>query len=675
MTKVIDAIKETIAAQRTFFALEYFVPLTPAGTENLYAIMERMCNCGPLFCGITWGDRGSTADSSISIAGTGQTFLSLNMQVNITGYTSTPEEIRSWLSELKNRGGVRNLCVLRGNATGTAKDGLVHFPHAADLIRFIRAEFGDYFGIAVAGFPEGHEDCPDHLQSLDYLKEKVNAGADLIITHMIFDANVFIQYCRDCRAHGILCPIIPGIMPIHSYAQFRKITRTSYPAGTKEIEERLQPVRNDDAEVSRVGVDIVKQLVKALFRNGIRGVYFFTMNMEPAVLQLLGALDLVDIRRELPWKKSADAERRKQESSRPIHWASCVVSYLMKTSGRAEAFPNGRFSDTTSAAYGEDTHYHTNMLLRSRAKRCPKFFTVESVADVCGIFLEFLNGDGILPWADDLSAEAQLLMEGVLKPLNSRGLFTINSQPAVNCVPSTNQAVGWGPPGGYVYQKMYLEFFCPPEHQSIVCSTFDKYPTLTYMLVDSTGKLLHTNLKLEEDHDNNVDEGVTAVTWGVFPNRKILQPTVVSTESFRNWAPEAFGMWEVPYATVLGSSGGGGHSQSASSGDMPPVIAAIRHQWVLINVFDNDFTAPPLERAVHELCTKFPPLTAVPPSSPPQFGSTPPGHAGEPNTPAGGEGGASSTGSPSSLVYRKFSMDDLQVIASSTRHSYTASTA
>ncbi|CUE73356.1 Hypothetical protein, putative, partial [Bodo saltans] len=128
MTKVIDAIKETIAAQRTFFALEYFVPLTNAGTENLYAIMERMCNCGPLFCGITWGDRGSTADSSISIAGTGQTFLSLNMQVNITGYTSTPEEIRSWLSELKNRSGVRNLCVLRGNATGTAKDGLVHFP-------------------------------------------------------------------------------------------------------------------------------------------------------------------------------------------------------------------------------------------------------------------------------------------------------------------------------------------------------------------------------------------------------------------------------------------------------------------------------------------------------------------------------------------------------------------
>ncbi|CUE73359.1 methylenetetrahydrofolate reductase, putative [Bodo saltans] len=403
----------------------------------------------------------------------------------------------------------------------------------------------------------------------------------------------------------------------------------------------------------------------------------------------------------------------------------------------------------TRTTYGEDTHYHTNMLLRSRAKRCPKFFTVESVADVCAVFLEFLNGDGILPWADDLSAEAQLLMEGVLKPLNSRGLFTINSQPAVNCVPSTNQVVGWGPPGGYVYQKMYLEFFCPPEHQAIVCSTFDKYPTLTYMLVDSTGKLLHTNLKSEEedhdgpavncvpstnqvvgwgppggyvyqkmyleffcppehqaivcstfdkyptltymlvdstgkllhtnlkseeeDHDGSVDEGVTAVTWGVFPNRKILQPTVVSTESFQKWAPEAFGMWEVPYATVLSSSG-----NSPMSGDMPPVIAAIRHQWVLINVFDNDFTAPPLERAVHELCTKFPPLTAVLPNSPPQFGSSPPTHFGELHIPAstdGGTGGGSATGTPSSLVYRKFSMDDLQVIASSTRHSYAGGTA
>lgn len=585
MVKVIDAIREAISAHRHFFALEFFVPVTEAGTQNLYHRMERMARFGPLFCGVAWGDKG-TADASIAIAATGQSLLSTNMQVNITGYNSTPDELRQWLTALKSRG-VVNLMVLRGNRVGSASDGQVHFPHAVDLVRFIRKEFGSYFGIAVAGFPEGHEDCADYKESLQHLKEKVDAGADLIITHMVFDATVFVKYCSECQAIGIRCPILPGIMPINSYAQFRNWSRGS-PAGTKQIEDRLQSVRNDDGEVKRVGVEVTQQLLKALFRSGIRGVYFFTMNMESVIVQVLEGMDLVPAHRELPWKPS-DEERRRKESSRPIHWAGRATSYLARTFGWDE-YPNGRWTDTQSPAYGEDTHYHTRILLQNRAKHCPQFATISSVLDVCNIFLQFLDGNGVLPWADDLSGEAQMLMDSVLRPLNARGLFTINSQPAVNGVSSSNPIVGWGPKNGHVFQKEYLEFFCSPENSHVVYDVFDKYPSLTYMARNANGDLLRSNWTVGME-----EGGVATVTWGVFPNREVLQPTVVSLESFQTWTPEAFQLWEAPF-TQTGL-------------EIPPTIEMIRKSWILINVVDNEFTTQvPLERAVAEVCSKIPAL-------------------------------------------------------------------
>ena len=135
---------------------------------------------------------------------------------------------RSAISQIAKDAGVHNILALRGDAGKGQSTWMPHkdgFENATQLVRFIRAEFGDYFGIAVAGHPEGHIDGEGIESDLTFLKEKIDAGADFIITQFFYDVQVFIDYVDQCKERGITCPIIPGIMPIQSYPSFIRMTR------------------------------------------------------------------------------------------------------------------------------------------------------------------------------------------------------------------------------------------------------------------------------------------------------------------------------------------------------------------------------------------------------------------------------------------------------------------
>ena len=135
---------------------------------------------------------------------------------------------------------------------------------------------------------------------------------------------------------------------------------------------------------------------------------------------------------------------------------------------------------------------------------------------------------------DTLGAESERLVRQ-LSNLNKRGLFTINSQPAVNGVPSEDPVFGWGGPHGYIYQKAYVEFFIAEKNMPLLVKALEKYPRMLYhaMSSKSDGKVF-TNA--QEDH-------VTAVTWGVFPGKEIVQPTVVDPRAFKVWKDEAYELW------------------------------------------------------------------------------------------------------------------------------------
>jgi methylenetetrahydrofolate reductase (NADPH) len=129
------------------------------------------------------------------------------------------------------------------------------------------------------------------------------------------------------------------------------------------------------------------------------------------------------------------------------------------------------------------------------------------------------------PWCEEGLAPETNLLKDKLSDLNRCGILTINSQPNVNGEPSSDPVIGWGSPDGYVYQKAYLEFFLPPEYFPYLLKSLENYPRVSFHI---TNRSETTNLT-NQHHSPN------AVTWGVFPGKEIVQPTVVDPLSFLSW--------------------------------------------------------------------------------------------------------------------------------------------
>lgn len=612
--KLIDAIRDAISANQRFFALEFFPPKTAEGESNLYPRLEKMTRqLRPLWCSLTCGPTAADAAATLNIGRTAQSILSVDTQLNLTAALPRAD-VDTFLAGAK-AAGVRNVMLLQGvQQPGEQRD----FEHAVDLVRYVRSTYGAYFGIAVAADPDAMN-RPDYEQQLKYLREKVDAGADLIITSMVFSAPRFLQYCADCRRAGIACPIVPGIMPVQSRAQFRHWLQREDCA---ELRNQLDDVKHDDAEVKRVGVAFTASLVKQLLRSGVRGVYFFTNNMETVVSRIVEQCHLSSLpQKDMPWVQSRDAGRQQKERQRPIFWSGRPTSYMARTHAWDE-FTNGRFGDAMSPAFGEDTTYHTALALTASAKQCHWMYTATTLTDVCAGFVSFLEGRGRLPWCEEvLAPEADLLLESTLKPLNRRGVLTINSQPAVNGVPSDDARCGWGPSGGYVYQRQYLEFFVSPEALDAVLQAFDSFPQLTYMAMNADASTTRTNATRPAEEQ-------CTVTWGCFPDTQIQQPTTVSMVAFKAWVPEAFSVWSLPFSYGPRSSssvnldscavmpdsphtptpGLGAAPCTPSCAPMPRVLQSIAESWFLVNVVDNDHVSRPtrLDAAVAQICATLP---------------------------------------------------------------------
>lgn len=325
--KIVDLIKAREGEdQGPFTSLEFFPPRTDEGIKNLYARMGRMKeSTSPLFTDITWGAGGSTADLSLDLA--------LHMHNNghvanmhLTCTNMDESIIRDALQKCLD-GGIRNIVALRGDPPEgqdewKATEG--GFTCALDLVRYMRAEFGDAFGIAVAGYPEGHPNAitdlkpdevegmsesekkrcsvingvtavcrdEDYKKEMDYLKEKVDAGADVIITQMFFDPEVFINWVKDCRAWGIDCPIIPGLMCINAYAGFKKMVGFCKTRVPPSLEEKMESMKDDKDAVKQFGIEYGAEVCQKLLDSGACGLHFYTLNLEKVVY---GTLDKLGI--------------------------------------------------------------------------------------------------------------------------------------------------------------------------------------------------------------------------------------------------------------------------------------------------------------------------------------------------------------------------------------------
>lgn len=208
--------------------------------------------------------------------------------------------------------GCRNVLALRGDPpTGQSEWQAVEggFVHGIDLVKHIRKEHGDYFDIAVPGFPQNQLLPPDERDlEMKYFKEKIDAGCNLIFTQMFYDVEMFIEWVKAVRAAGIMVPIIPGIAPIQTWNGFQRATSLAKTVIPKSFSDALEPFKNDDEKVRAIGTKLVADMCRRVLKEdiGIRGLHFYTMNLEKGTKMLLEELQLVprvETIKPLPWRQ------------------------------------------------------------------------------------------------------------------------------------------------------------------------------------------------------------------------------------------------------------------------------------------------------------------------------------------------------------------------------------
>jgi methylenetetrahydrofolate reductase (NADPH) len=277
------------AARRPVISFEFFPPKTDEGDRSLLEkTIPALLQAEPDYCSVTYGAGGSTRDKTLMIVERIQKQHGLTAVAHLTCVNSTRDQIRELLSQIRALG-VRNVLALRGDPPGGGEFQVTPggFEFSSQLVRFIR-ERND-LSIGVAGFPEGHIACKQgKLVDWMYLKEKIEAGADWVITQLFFDNSDFYAF-RDHLAghHGVKVPLVPGIIPIGSAAQIKRFTALCGARIPAPLAKKLDELGEDDAAVAEFGIEYATRQCQELLQAGAPGIHFYTLNKAPATLRIL----------------------------------------------------------------------------------------------------------------------------------------------------------------------------------------------------------------------------------------------------------------------------------------------------------------------------------------------------------------------------------------------------
>jgi methylenetetrahydrofolate reductase (NADPH) len=269
-------------------SFELFPPKTPAGDEALFRHVAELMRFQPSFITCTYGAGGSTRAKTLDIVSQVRERFSISVASHLTVVGSTVDQLRSYLNDAAERG-IENIVALRGDPP---RDQQSFIPvegglrYANELVALIRAEFPQ-FGVAVAGYPEKHQEAPSPQVDLENLKRKVDAGADVVITQLFYHNDDFRRF-RDAYARiGITVPLVPGILPVTNLAQIQRITSLCGAVLPPEFVGRLSE-KGDDADWQfQVGVEFAARQVRELLDSGIPGMHFYVLNKSQATASVL----------------------------------------------------------------------------------------------------------------------------------------------------------------------------------------------------------------------------------------------------------------------------------------------------------------------------------------------------------------------------------------------------
>jgi methylenetetrahydrofolate reductase (NADPH) len=297
-------IRDIFAQTSTTFSFEFFPPKTPEAAEALYASMAELEALKPSFVSVTYGAGGSTRELTRDVVVRLKSKTPLDPVPHLTCVCHKEDEIRSIL-ERYAEAGISNVLALGGDVPKQLAGwdrGQDAFRYAADLVGYIRKfnERGVHpdkrgFGICVAGYPEGHPGTPNRIKELEFLKAKVDAGADWICTQLFFDNRDFYDFRDRCELAGIRVPIVAGIMPVTSVKGM--VGMADMAGGCKFPASLIRGINRtggDPEGVRKFGVHWATQQCADLLDNEVAGLHFYTLNRSTATREIYQNLGVKD---------------------------------------------------------------------------------------------------------------------------------------------------------------------------------------------------------------------------------------------------------------------------------------------------------------------------------------------------------------------------------------------
>ena len=279
-------LAELYSQPRLTLSVEFFPPKTEKGEENLFSEIELIKRINPAFCSVTYGAGGSTREKTVDLVDTIRSGCGLEVMCHLTVVGQSKDDARAVLKKLQTCG-IENVLALGGDPPQGSSDWQPHpdgFHHAIELVR--EAVAMRSFSVAVAGFPEIHPRALSRDADLQFLKEKVAAGADAIITQLFFDNQDFYRFSEDLRKLGVIVPIIPGVLPLQSAPQVRRFTSLCCSKIPDKLERELIKVENDEAAAVALGIDYATQQCEELIKFGVPGLHFYSLNKSHSVLAI-----------------------------------------------------------------------------------------------------------------------------------------------------------------------------------------------------------------------------------------------------------------------------------------------------------------------------------------------------------------------------------------------------
>jgi methylenetetrahydrofolate reductase (NADPH) len=258
--------------------------------DSLREVLPRLAALEPRFMTVTYGAMGTTRIRTVEIASMIHNEFELECACHLTCVGAHSDQIDAQLDHI-SRHGIENIVALRGDppqgqdSFQAVKGG---FSYANELVAHIRSRGG--FDLAVGGYPEKHVEAPDLDTDLSNLVRKVNSGADVVITQLFYDNDCFFRFLEEVRERGITCPVIPGLLPIHSLTQVEKIAGLCGAEVPSELQDRLGSAGDDPEAAAAAGVDWCIEQCAGLLEAGVEGIHYYVLNKSEVMEKVIAGL-------------------------------------------------------------------------------------------------------------------------------------------------------------------------------------------------------------------------------------------------------------------------------------------------------------------------------------------------------------------------------------------------